>query len=469
MDEPDAALANDTPQFRTYASDVAKLTGKPPAKNVVNVPAPADVPVPKTAPTPKPEPEAVAPAPEAALSPKPYDPPPAEVIPKAPTTDESRETVLARLRAKAAPAGPIGPVLAPAKIVPKAPSTDEKREEVLARLRGNSPAAPVVPVPPPVQRVPEPPPGLPPINRLEKVAAPAPLHTYKSDFSDKAKETGASKISILAAEQNALGSARPVPQLRVKKKSRALFIGGAVLLIIAGGASIYAAYALVTGHPAVIVAPQISSLIFADAHAELSGTGADLRAGLVGLDSAILGEGGVEVAYITYATTTAKGDTIKLPATGGALISALGLGAPDLLLRNVDPASTAGVIRASGETRPFFIFRVASFERTFAGMLAWEPDMGDDLAVFYPPYPEAPITGTTTATSTAASTAPAAKAFGPSFADEVVDNHDVRVLRDSAGRSILLYGYQDKQTLVIARNEAAFTELLARLASTKAQ
>ena len=49
------------------------------------------------------------------------------------------------------------------------------------------------------------------------------------------------------------------------------------------------------------------------------------------------------------------------------------------------------------------------------------------------------------------------------FVDAVVDNHDVRILKDAAGRSLMLYGFKDQQTLIIARDEAAFTLLVDRL------
>ena len=55
------------------------------------------------------------------------------------------------------------------------------------------------------------------------------------------------------------------------------------------------------------------------------------------------------------------------------------------------------------------------------------------------------------------------------FHDEVVSNHDVRIYRDAAGKSILLYGYWNQFTLVIARDPAAFTEILGRLATSRSQ
>jgi hypothetical protein len=421
---------------RTYASDVAKLTGKPLPRNVQNVPAPAR-PVPP--------------------------PPPAKVIPKAPSTDEKRDEVLARLKAKAAPtpSAPL-PTAAPAVVVPKAPSTDEKKEEVLARLRartGEAAAPTIKPAPTPTFT---PPPGIPTVSKTPVSQGPSPIHTYKTDFAGRAARSGASPISVLAQEQDAGGVPAPAV-LRPPHKRTGLIIAGGAILLIAGGTSIFFAYQLLTGHPAIPVEPFVPSLIFADERDELTGGASDLASSLVSLESHSLPEGGVAVAYLTYATTTGDGKTTRIPAEGGALIAALGLPAPDLLLRNVEPASTVGVIHAGGEVRPFFLLKVASYERTFAGMLSWEPTMNDDLLRFYPPYPSAPV-ATTTASSTPATSA---LPLSPEkFIDEVVDNHDARALKDAMGRTLLLYGYRDKETLIIARNEAAFSELLSRLAAS---
>ncbi|HWU24334.1 MAG TPA: hypothetical protein VN086_01100, partial [Candidatus Paceibacterota bacterium] len=141
------------------------------------------------------------------------------------------------------------------------------------------------------------------------------------------------------------------------------------------------------------------------------------------------------------------------------LIRSMNLSAPDILLRNIDDTSTVGVIRAGSESRPFMILKVNSYERTFAGMLAWEPTMAQDLASFYPPYP--PAASTTATSSVAVATPPST-----TFTDAVVANYDVRILRDASGRSLLLYGYRGKDTLIIARDEAAFSALLARLSAS---
>ncbi len=445
--EPDAQnAAAPAPQIRTYASDVAKLTGKPLPARVKN---------------------------EVASPRAPLPPPPATILPKAPSTDEKRDEVLARLKTRTAPVTAAPLQTAPTVPgTPQAPSTDEKREEVLARLKAQAPkptATPAKPIPAPmrvpprVRPEPEPIPGIPPVSK--DVPAPSPIHTYKTDFSEKTRTEGASPISVLAAQAD---SRIPAPvALKPKRSNTPFYIAGAVILVIAGGASIFFAYQIISGKPTLPQELAVSSLIFADQRVELTGTSDELTRGLVNMEDLSLPDGGVAIAYMTYATTTGKKE-IRIAATGGALIGALGLTAPNILLRNIAPASTLGVISAGGETRPFFLLRVTSFERTFAGMLDWEKTMRDNLAAFYPPYPTDVSPATATSTQSATTTAllpPASRGF----MDVIVDNHDARVMKDTQGRTVLIYGYRDRETLVIARNEAAFRELLSRLSSTSSR
>jgi hypothetical protein len=137
----------------------------------------------------------------------------------------------------------------------------------------------------------------------------------------------------------------------------------------------------------------------------------------------------------------------------------------------------AGVINVAGNQSTFFILSSASYSETFSGMLSWESTMPHDLSTLFPAYP-APVVpvATSTATSTTTKTATTTSkttitvpVFIAGFRDEVVNNHDTRVYRDAQKRSVLIYGYWDQKTLVIARDEAAFTEILKRLAAAHTQ
>lgn len=369
------------------------------------------------------------------------------------------------------------------------PDLGSDREAILARLRAKVAASAPQPLPPPPTaapivhasipepRVPDPLPirtaaptfdtpvtlPVPPIPPVEKPAAPptpapaaespSPLHTYTTDFADRIDEKKASTFSVLAAEKDA--GPRAVSMTPKRNVVLPLIAGVVVLLVGVGG--VYAAYQFTNRIPGAPIVAGVPSLIVADENKELQGTGSELLASLVQLSNEPLLANNVVVAYLTQASSTDA--TLRVPEPGATLIRALPLRAPDILLRNIAPISTVGVVHAGNESRVFFALQATSYERTFAGMLSWESVLPEVMKDIYPPYTEAPVEGTST---------PAVLPSTPStsFVDAVVANHDVRVLRDSRGRSRMLYGYKDRETLIIARDEDAFTLLINRVAPT---
>lgn len=297
------------------------------------------------------------------------------------------------------------------------------------------------------------------------------MHTYTSDFSSQINTKSASAFSVLAAEQDAPAKA-PAPLARPKRsvaKTIVPIVSGIALLLLAGG-GIFATYQFVmTMRDTPIAALTVPSIVFADEYRELEGSGSVLLQSLAAASNGALLPGNVLVTYILTSGNDEEGGIITVPAGGDAFVRALQLPAPDILLRNIADKSTVGIVNAGPDTRPFFALRVDSYERTYAGMLTWEPLMHRDLALLYPlyPAPQLPIeteTATTTATSTPSFLGESIQAVARTrFEDTIVANHDVRVLRDTGGKSLILYGYADKQTLIIVRDEAAFEALLARL------
>jgi hypothetical protein len=283
----------------------------------------------------------------------------------------------------------------------------------------------------------------------------SPLHTYSSDFADHIDEQKSSTFSVLAAQSDAgqttVSASRP-------RRTFVPLAAGVAMLVIGIGA---VAGAYILTHKGASSSPlglNVPSLIRFDESVEVKGTGQDLMTAISNVSQGGSVSGNVVVTYVTGPDATS---TTGIPQQGGVLIKALSLPAPDILLRNIDDSSTVGTIRAGTESRPFFILKVSSYERTFAGMLAWEQTLPQDLSILYPAYPSLPdTTASTTATSTPVRVvAP----YTPVFTDGVVANYDVRILRDASGRSLMLYGYRGKDTLIIARDEAAFTALVSRL------
>lgn len=319
--------------------------------------------------------------------------------------------------------------------------------EPAERLVGASPVAPV--------HAPKPEPTLPaePLISLAPpiFAAPTPIQTYSSDFRERVQETHASTATVLAAEQDAAPQPQPATAEAAPKDVHTMwYIVGGVALLVVGAVGVYVAYTrYLTSSAPVIVAPVAATPIFVDTREQITGTGTAL---LQAIEQSVATPLQMNtVRLLSYGQSTA----------GVSVFSALDTHAPGILTRNIDASkSMAGVVNTASGQSPFFILSVGSYSATFSGMLSWELAMQNDLKALYPLY-SIPVTATSTATSTQAS--PNGRI---GFRDEVVSNHDVRIDRDAAGNSIVLYGYWNQTTLIIARDPAAFAEILGRLATS---
>lgn len=304
-------------------------------------------------------------------------------------------------------------------------------------------------------------PNLVPISEAKST----PIETYSGDFAERIKETQASTATILAAEQDA----KPQPTTDVTTESEPkkiplssiLYTIAGVVLLIIGITGSYIAYTrYLTAVTPISVAPSVQAPIFIDEREIVSGTGTALLRAIEQSSTRMLTAGTVRQLYFDPATTTAK-----------SIFSELRIPAPGVLSRNINKDnSMAGIVNPSpssvvgtgGKQSVFFILSVSSYGDTFAGMLSWEPMMPRDLGALFPAYP-ANVGTSTSATSTPKVSIPV------TFRDEVVANHDVRVYRDAVGRSILLYGYWNQTTLIVARDPEAFTEIAGRISTSRAQ
>jgi len=326
-------------------------------------------------------------------------------------------------------------------LVPLDPSYASARDQLIE-------ASPVAtPAPKPAARLPEPVPLIPKPPPPPEVA---PLKTYEGDFSDRVKEKKASTATILAAEQDmAPQDARALAP--ASRRGNWLYIIAGAVLLIAGVAGAYIAYQYyAVSRETVVSAPGAAAPIFVDERQEISGSGDALLKAVAQSSLRPLPANSVRLLF-TAGTTTES------------VFSQLPLSAPYILVRNtVADGSMVGVINTGGAQSPFFILSVSSYSSTFSGMLAWETTMQRDLGILFQAYPPQAVS-----TSTPATTRASGLPYG--FDDEVMSNHDVRVYRDTANRVVLLYGYWNQSTLVIARSEAAFSEISKRLANSRAQ
>ena len=121
---------------------------------------------------------------------------------------------------------------------------------------------------------------------------------------------------------------------------------------------------------------------------------------------------------------------------------------PPALLRSLDNNFLFG-IHAFTENNPFLLFTVRSFNNAFSGMLEWEKTIFDDLT---PLFALEQVDKDT---------------LNRSFEDVIIENQDLRALKDKEGNIVLLYAFANQETLIITTHEVTLDEILERLKRPK--
>lgn len=125
--------------------------------------------------------------------------------------------------------------------------------------------------------------------------------------------------------------------------------------------------------------------------------------------------------------------------------------APGSFIRNLSDEMMFGAYNA---TDPFFILKTKQFDTAFAGMLDWEPYISVDLT---------PLFGTPVSRTQDLTVRTVDQTRAAHFADDTIQNMDVRVLYDETGVERLLYAFPDKETLLITTSSSALTALIDKL------
>ena len=212
------------------------------------------------------------------------------------------------------------------------------------------------------------------------------------------------------------------------------------------------------------------------------------------------------LVYIPLSNT----DTSSISFTTEKFLTLLQTRMSDPLVRAFGQNFMFGLYKQGDGTKPYILLNVDSLSTVYAGMLAWEPAMADDIGdIFFSKdeLVEQNAVATSTilnvatstpanlvrqdlkgqaATTSASSTvlASSTKATGTqvipkssapkiiladslSFRDEVVNNRDVRALRTKGGKLLMFYSFVSDNLLVIGRDLNIISEVSKRLATSQ--
>jgi hypothetical protein len=156
----------------------------------------------------------------------------------------------------------------------------------------------------------------------------------------------------------------------------------------------------------------------------------------------------------TKSETGADGTVTEIDDNIGDFLNAIGTQATQGLIRAFRGDFFLGFHQTATKLAPIIIIPVTSYERAFAGMLAWEPAINGDLAPIFTPVP--PQT-----------TDEKGLFVDRQFQDTLINNYDVRVLRDDSGTIQLMYSFPTRNMLIIAESPYSFTEALSRLRASR--
>lgn len=359
----------------------------------------------------------------------------------------------------------LGKILLPKKEVPGQTKDSATRinaavlleQETTAGIEGTAAQTPNKPAEP------APEPTLPP----QEESVVKSLETFQRDIESVVQNQNVSVLTIATAEaeRRAHGGGtvdNPEGSAKTILRNTIMISAGLVFIVAASGALAY----LLTRPTSVTPTPIVegnSPFISVDGQKEITITNKERRdTFMASLNAArqatALSVGLMSQLVVSESSTTPEG-TVLTPVPAQDFLALLAPRVPQNVLRALRPTYLLGV-HVYNDNQAFLIASGYSYEQLYAAMLEWEPYIVNDLSPLfdYTPRPRIPEEGIAT---TSPSELP--RVVASNFVDKIVENRDARVLQNEYGDISLMWTMLDRNTLVIATNEATLREIIARL------
>lgn len=265
------------------------------------------------------------------------------------------------------------------------------------------------------------------------------LRTFQGDMQEHIEVKKETIATIALAEQKKkIERNEPTyTEPRTHSGRNSLFMAFGVLALIVGGVIVGGLYFFKTENETTVPTSVEKTLISYTQKKDITLPTADVSS----LASALLQEQSSfpsSVNNVLYTSFIHDGSSVSAVE----LFRLIAAGAGDALKRNITDAMFGVYSYDSNEI--FMIVRPEDFGIVYSGMLEWESTLGSNLSPFFPLLRQHLITNPSV------------------FTDETYKNKDVRVIRNENGAVVLLYGFIDKNTLVITANERVFEAILNR-------
>lgn len=284
----------------------------------------------------------------------------------------------------------------------------------------------------------------------DKESAPLKqIRTFQGDVAKALQRERESLVSIQQAEhlkKNSAQFATGTPSENAKRRSESLslFLGSFILFTLGMVGAWYAYNEFIRRTATPIMTAPANRFMSVDAEVNLNLTAASREALINAISDTIQSTASREVKQIVFIKKEGTKETSYLFPTA-EFLEMLKTRAPGSLIRAFDPLFMFG---AFGEST-FIIIKLTSFENAFAGMLAWEKNLSQDIGPLF-------------ATAELLRDVPLESVF-----TDITDrNKDVRMLAQR-DQPILLYSFFDNNMLIITDNMETLRVIVDRLTREK--
>jgi len=153
-----------------------------------------------------------------------------------------------------------------------------------------------------------------------------------------------------------------------------------------------------------------------------------------------------------YFTNTRNAE--KSLVTANSIKDLLYLSFPTEISQQFNQAFVFGIHKLE-QNNPFFIFQIKSYDQTWNNMLKWENNSLQSFRYIFSLNSLFPASNVNTGITS----------FIPKFKDDIINNTDVRLVKNPADRIVFLYAFtgKNKNNLVITTSEKTMSELIDRL------
>ncbi len=303
------------------------------------------------------------------------------------------------------------------------------------------------------------------------------IRTYESDMAEALAKGQASMTSMAIAESKRKEGTESLSSAPAQNYAKQIILG--LLSIVLVGSGIVGAYMLYLRSP--FATPKVASLpltmpsiIPADKQITFAideiMNGKLISQIYTQFNKNMLPPGKILEILIEESASGNTNKIMQTRVTGSSFIKRLAIDMPDVLWRSITDRWMFGIYaEENGQQTPFIALTTDFFQNAFAGMLAWEKSMPEELADLLHYRQKATrgdgeenIDSNGIAVMTSTSVSSYFNIQGQ-FTDHVIRNRDVREFRNNSGALLFLYSFINKETLLITTTESAFMAEVDRI------